>query len=102
MDEEKQSEPSGEELEQLGPYLLHEQVQLSHDGQVERYVATHETSEATALVRKHAGEGAKGLEWHLGTRAPGKRKRPQVPENLGPFISGGGGNRTREQGDGKP
>jgi len=59
MDEKKKSEASGEELEQLGPYLLHEQVEQSHDSPVELYLATHETSGATALVRKHAaGEGA--------------------------------------------
>ena len=56
MDEEKKSEASGEELEQLGPYLLHEQVEQSHDSPVELYLATHETSGATALVRKHPSE----------------------------------------------
>ncbi|QRK13004.1 hypothetical protein JQX13_25005 [Archangium violaceum] len=56
MDEEKKSETVGEEPERLGPYLLQEQVQQSHDSQVELYLATHETSGATALVRKHAAE----------------------------------------------
>jgi hypothetical protein len=59
VDEEKKSEASEGEVEQLGPYLLHEQVQQSHDSQVELYLATHETSGATALVHKHAAkEGA--------------------------------------------
>jgi hypothetical protein len=56
MDEEKKSEASEEEVERLGPYLLQEQVQQSHDSPVELYLATHETSGATALVRKHAAE----------------------------------------------
>jgi hypothetical protein len=56
MDEEKKSEASREEPERLGPYLLQEQVQQSHDSQEELYLATHETSGATALVRKHAAE----------------------------------------------
>ena len=54
MDEEKKSEASGEGAERVGPYLLREQVEQSHDSQVELYLATHETSGATALVRKHA------------------------------------------------
>jgi hypothetical protein len=59
MDEEKKSEASGEESERLGPYLIQEQVQQSHDSPVELYLATHETSGATALVRKHAPEEGK-------------------------------------------
>jgi hypothetical protein len=59
VDEKKKFEASGEEPERLGPYLLQEQVQQSDDSQEELYLATHETSGATALVRKHsAGEGA--------------------------------------------
>ncbi len=56
MDEEKKSEASGEEPERLGPYLIQEQVQQSNDSQEGLYLATHETSGATALVRKHATE----------------------------------------------
>jgi len=56
MDEEKKSEASGEGAERVGPYLLQEQVQQSNDSQEELYLATHETSGATALVRKHAPE----------------------------------------------
>jgi hypothetical protein len=56
MDEEKKSEAGAEEPERLGPYLLQEQVEQDHDSQVELYLATHETSGATALVRKHAAE----------------------------------------------
>ena len=59
MDEEKKSEASGEGAERVGPYLLQEQVEQSHDSQVELYLATHETSGATALVRKHAAEEGK-------------------------------------------
>ena len=73
MDEEKKSEASGEEPMRLGPYVLQEQVQQSHDSQVELYLATHETSGATALVRKHAAEegAAPGKAWrvHLGSWA---------------------------------
>jgi hypothetical protein len=56
MDEEKKSEASGEGAERVGPYLLQEQVQQSGDSQEELYLATNETSGATALVRKHAAE----------------------------------------------
>jgi hypothetical protein len=55
----------------LGPYVLQEQVEQDHDSPVELYLATHETSGATALVRKHAAEEgvAPGKEWrvHLGS-----------------------------------
>ena len=57
----------------MGPYLLQEQVEQSHDSQVELYLATHETSGATALVRKHAAEegAAPRKDWrvHLGSWA---------------------------------
>lgn len=33
--------------------------------------------------------------WGAAPALPRKNKRPQVPENLGPFFSGGGGNRSR-------
>ena len=67
MDEEKKSEASGEGAERVGPYLLQEQVQQSHDLQEELYLATHETSGATALVRKHDAEEAKapGKNWRV-------------------------------------
>ncbi|HEX8440328.1 hypothetical protein [Archangium sp.] len=67
MDEEKKSEASGEEPARLGPYLIQEQVQQSHDSQVELYLATHETSGATALVRKHAVEegAAPRKDWRV-------------------------------------
>jgi hypothetical protein len=67
MDEEKKSEASCEESERVGPYLIQEQVQQSHDSSVELYLATHETSGATALVRKHAAEEGKGprKDWRV-------------------------------------
>lgn len=67
MDEEKESEASGEDVERLGPYLLQEQVQQSHDSQVELYLATHEKRGTTALVRKHAAEesAAPGKGWRV-------------------------------------
>jgi hypothetical protein len=67
MDEEKKSEASCEEPERLGPYLLQEQVEQSHDSQEELYLATHETSGATVLVRKHAAEegAAPGKDWRV-------------------------------------
>jgi hypothetical protein len=75
MDEEKKSEASGEEPERLGPYVLQEQVEQDHDSQVELYLATHETSGATALVRKHAAEesAAPGKDWlvRLGSSSEG-------------------------------
>ncbi|WNG27430.1 hypothetical protein F0U62_27990 [Cystobacter fuscus] len=67
MDEEKKPEASGEEPERLGPYLIREQVQQSHDSQGELYLATHETSGATALVRKHSAEevAAPRKDWRV-------------------------------------
>jgi hypothetical protein len=67
MDEEKKSEASAQHPERLGPYLLEEQVQQSADSPVELYLATHETSGATALVRKHAAEegAASGKQWQV-------------------------------------
>jgi hypothetical protein len=67
MDEEKKSEASCEEPERLGPYLIQEQVEQSHDSPVELYLATHEASGATALVRKHAAEEgtAPGKDWRV-------------------------------------
>jgi hypothetical protein len=56
MDEKKKSEASGEEAERLGPYRLQEQVQQSHDSQEELYLATHEPSGDTSLLREHAAE----------------------------------------------
>ena len=67
MDEKKKSEASAEEPERLGPYLLQEQVQQSDDSQEELYLATHETSGATALVRKHSAEegAAPRKDWRV-------------------------------------
>ncbi len=56
MDEGKKPEASGEELEQLGPYQLQEQVPQSDDSQGECYLATHETGGEAALVRKRTAE----------------------------------------------
>ncbi|MFY0563823.1 hypothetical protein ACN28E_08250 [Archangium lansingense] len=50
MDEGKKSESSGEDVEQVGPYQLHEQVAQDEHSQGELYRATHETSGAKALV----------------------------------------------------
>ncbi|HEY0095018.1 MAG TPA: hypothetical protein VGB96_11865 [Archangium sp.] len=60
MDEEKQSEASEVEVEQVGPYQLHEQVVQDAHSRGELYRATHETSGATALVLKPAAEDEKG------------------------------------------
>jgi hypothetical protein len=67
MDEKKKSEASCGEPERLGPYVLQEQVEQDHDSPVELYLATHETSGATALVRKHAAEEGKapGKDWRV-------------------------------------
>ena len=67
MDEEKKSEASGEGAERVGPYLIQEQVQQSDDSQEELYLATNETSGATALVRKHAAEEGKAprKDWRV-------------------------------------
>ncbi len=67
MDEEKKSEASEEGPERLGPYVVQELVQQSHS-QVGLYLATHETSGATALGRKLAAEegGAeRGKDWRV-------------------------------------
>ncbi|HEX8438988.1 hypothetical protein [Archangium sp.] len=68
MDEEKKSEASGEQPERLGPYLIQEQVQQSTGSQEELYLATHETSGATALVRKHAAEEGAAPKKHWRVR----------------------------------
>jgi len=67
VDEEKKSKASGEEPERLGPYLIQEQVQQSNDSQEGLYLATHETSGASALVRKHATEerAAPRKDWRV-------------------------------------
>ncbi|HYO72874.1 MAG TPA: hypothetical protein VEU33_43120 [Archangium sp.] len=67
MDEEKKAKASGGHPKRLGPYLLKEQVEQSHDSEVELYLATHETSGATALVRKHTAEegAAAGKDWRV-------------------------------------
>ncbi|MFL5358611.1 hypothetical protein [Archangium sp.] len=54
--DDKKNEASGEELEQLGPYKLQDQVPQSPGSPGELYRATHETSGATALVLKPSEE----------------------------------------------
>jgi hypothetical protein len=75
MDEEKKSEASGEGAERVGPYLIQEQVQQSDDSQEELYLATNETSGATALVRKHAAEEGKAPQRRGCQRIPGEGVR---------------------------
>ncbi|MCY1083629.1 hypothetical protein [Archangium lansingense] len=67
MDEDKKPEAIEEEPERVGPYLIQEQVQQSNDSQEELYLAKHETSGATALVRKHTAEEgrAPGKDWRV-------------------------------------
>jgi hypothetical protein len=60
MAEEKKSESSWGEAEQVGPYQLQEQVPQDKYSQGELYRATHETSGATALVLKPTTEDKKG------------------------------------------
>jgi hypothetical protein len=63
MDEEKKPESGGE---QLGPYLLHEHLEQDEPGRGELYQATHETTGATALVLKPAGDGPLPLgQWQV-------------------------------------
>jgi hypothetical protein len=51
----------------LGSYRLQEQVQQSHDSQEGLYLATHETSGATGLLREHSAEerAARGKSWRV-------------------------------------
>ncbi|WNG53914.1 hypothetical protein F0U59_03245 [Archangium gephyra] len=67
MDEEKKSGASGAGAARVGPYLIEEQVEQSNDSQEELYLATHETSGATALVRKHVAEEGRGprKDWRV-------------------------------------
>jgi hypothetical protein len=69
MDEEKKSGPSWEEVDQVGPYQLQEQVPQDEYSQGELYRATHETSGAAALVLKPAVEDEKGavplIDWRV-------------------------------------
>jgi len=67
MDEQKQAEASEENPDQLGPYQLQEQVPQAARGQEELYLATHETSGATALVLKlNAEQDAAALkDWRV-------------------------------------
>jgi hypothetical protein len=68
--DDKKNEASGEELEQLGPYKLQEQVPQSPGSQGELYRATHETSGATALVLKPAKEDkAPEKDWRVNLSA---------------------------------
>ncbi|HEX8819808.1 MAG TPA: hypothetical protein VF794_07800 [Archangium sp.] len=59
MDEEKKAEASGDGPEQVGPYLLQEQVAQEDSSRWECYRATHQTSGAPALVYKPAAEDKK-------------------------------------------
>ncbi|WNG44149.1 hypothetical protein F0U60_08555 [Archangium minus] len=66
MDEKKTEASSEEELEQVGPYRLEEQVPQSDDSQGELYLATHETSGATTLVLKPSEEDKAPLkDWRV-------------------------------------
>ncbi|QRK12658.1 hypothetical protein JQX13_23065 [Archangium violaceum] len=66
MDEKKAEASSEEELEQLGPYRLEEQVPQSADSQGELYLASHEASGATALVLKPSEEDKVPLkDWRV-------------------------------------
>ncbi|WP_257462168.1 hypothetical protein [Archangium lipolyticum] len=60
MDEGKKSESSGEEVGQVGPYQLHEQVPQDDYSLGELYRATHEANGETALVFKPAAGDEKG------------------------------------------
>ncbi|WPB79254.1 hypothetical protein KYC5002_08860 [Archangium violaceum] len=60
--DEKKSESSGEELEQVGPYQFHEQMPQEDHSRGELYRATHETSGEPTLVFRHAAENGKGSE----------------------------------------
>jgi hypothetical protein len=67
VDDGKKSESSGEEVEQVGPYRLHEQVAQDEHSRDELYRATHETSRAKALVLvPTTGDGAAPLtDWRV-------------------------------------
>ncbi|MFY0574888.1 hypothetical protein ACN28S_11415 [Cystobacter fuscus] len=66
MDDRKKLEASEEELEQLGPYQLEEQMHQSAASRGALYLATHETSGATALVLKPAEEDKVPLkDWRV-------------------------------------
>ena len=62
MDEPKKPESNGEEVAQVGPYQLEEQVAQDDDSQGTLYRARHETSGATTLVRESAAEDSEGAE----------------------------------------
>jgi hypothetical protein len=62
MDEEKKSEASWDEPEQVGPYRIQEQVEQEDSSRWECYRATHVTSGAQALVLKRAAQAKKGSE----------------------------------------
>jgi hypothetical protein len=76
--DEKKSESSWGEAEQVGPYQLQEQVPQSEYSRGELYRATHETSGATALVLKPSAEDKDGAaplaDWRvriISSDAPG-------------------------------
>ncbi|HZH14885.1 MAG TPA: hypothetical protein VE057_11075 [Archangium sp.] len=75
MGEDKKSESSWGDVEQVGPYQLQEQVAQEEYSRGELYRATHETSGATVLVLKPAAGEEKGPgDWRVrvtSSAAPG-------------------------------
>jgi hypothetical protein len=69
MDEEKKPRSSGEEVKQVGPYQLHEQVPQDSYSRGELYRATHETNGETALVFKPAAgdekDSGRPTDWQV-------------------------------------
>ena len=66
MDEQKKSEASREDVEQVGPYQLHEQVPQDEHSRGALSRATHETSGVTALVLRPTEDGSVPLpDWRV-------------------------------------
>jgi hypothetical protein len=66
VDEEKKSEASSDDVEQVGPYQLHEQMPQDEHSRGELYRATHETSGASALVLRLVENGSAPLtDWQV-------------------------------------
>jgi hypothetical protein len=64
--DEKKSEVSREDVEQVGPYQLHEQVPQDEHSRGELFRATHETSGVSALVLRPSEDGAAPLtDWRV-------------------------------------
>jgi hypothetical protein len=91
MDEEKKSESSEVEVDQVGPYQLREQVPQDEYTQGELYRATHETSGAMALVLKPATEDEKGS-------VPLTDWRVRVNSSASQLCSPGGGAHPKVRG----